>query len=132
MVELALIILLVTLVAWVFLNQNGILKHEANAALKSTVVEAVDGVTRFDGAVAHVLLKDFIPMGGGDTLPQLSAKYLCKMPSGGVYWVLVETPSESGESTSVQVSELSDVDIRALIDAYPYLRKLREQLTQSV
>lgn len=112
------------LLGWAVLNQRKNLRREVDSKLSSAVLRTEDGGVLFCGRSAEILLWDYTFFGTEGSGPRVSAKYLCKMPDAGAFWVLVDSASEN-EPASVDISELSQAEVDDVLATYPYLKQLR-------
>lgn len=127
LISLAVIVLIAVWIASLYFEQRANLRREVERLLQSTEVYFEDAGVAFKGADAKVLLRDYLSTGNGDSDPGLSAKVLCKMPDARIYSVLIET-AHGEYQASVNVSLLGSEEIDSLLEMYPYLRRLREEL----
>jgi hypothetical protein len=127
-VSVVLVIGIVGLFVWAYVNQRGNQKKEVEKKLRSTVVLSDDKKTKFDGAEAKILLSEYFTHGGEDFGPRLSGRYLCKMPNAGVYWVVVMSTYDN-VTASAEVSELDEAEINHVLAMYPYLKNIQKSLT---
>lgn len=126
LLDSVLVVAVLGAIAWLVVSQRRRLRREVDSKLRSAVLHTEEGETVFDGAQAVVLLKDYEHR-GGDEGPALSAKYLCKMPGGAAYWVIVD--SAFGESPAqAEICELIQAEVDDVLTTYPYLKHLHAHL----
>lgn len=111
------------LIGWAVFNQRKNLRHEVDSKLSSAELRTKEGDVLFCGRSADVLLRDYTFFGTEDSGPRVSAKYLCKMPAAGAFWVRVDSASENAPA-SVDISELSQAEVDDVLATYPYLKHL--------
>jgi len=128
LIDLAVVAAIAGLFVWLLLDQRRRIRRQAHSKLRSTVLRTAADEIVFDGARALVLLEDYIGL-GGDNGPSHSAKYLCKMPDAGAYWVVVDLRAEEAQA-SVEVSALSQTEVDEVLATYPYLKQLKSHLTR--
>ncbi|MDM4766549.1 hypothetical protein [Pelomonas sp. SE-A7] len=122
-IGLAIVLLFLGLMAWLIVNQRRRLRREVEQALRQTRLQDEQGLLLFDGRRAEVLLQDHQSLGTEDSEPQLSSLYICRMPGGGLFRLLIETQADE-RPPRVECRRLPADQADSLLACYRYLPEL--------
>mgnify|MGYP000007472056 FL=1 len=115
-------------IGWLYWEQRQRLHREVDQLLLRAEVVIPETGMVFLGREATVLLRDVLPLGSDSNGPGVSAQFLCTMPDGQVYRVLIES-ARSEQAATVQVHQCSDAEIQDILAMYPYLPHLKKNLS---